>query len=129
FGTKSDARFSNQDLEHLRYRLAVTGPLFGEIFVQHDHDEFRRLALRALWGAGPRVELKFPGQMEMAAGVSYMMEMERLQQGPWPDSGEKQLNHRLSAYTAINVHMAKRVTLGHTLYVQPRLDLFEDLRV
>ena len=127
-GRQGDARFVNRDIEHLRYRYAAGGPWFGEVFVQHDRDEFRRLALRALWGAGPRVESSV-GAMRVAAGMAYMMELEELQGDEAADAGLSMLNHRVSSYAMVTIRVAERIRLGHTFYVQPRIDRPADVRL
>ncbi|WP_233595303.1 MULTISPECIES: DUF481 domain-containing protein [Corallococcus] len=41
----------------MRFRRRFTERVSGEAFVQHEYNEFRRLQLRALLGAGPRFVL------------------------------------------------------------------------
>lgn len=129
YGENSGGAFVNKDMEHLRYRRAVVGPLTVESFAQHERDAFRRLSLRALWGAGPRVHLVRGPVVTLVAGVAYMLEHERLAAGPEPDSGERRLNHRLSSYVVLRVRAAARLFLSQTVYAQPRFDRFADTRV
>ena len=37
--------------------------------------------------------------------------------------------HRLSSYAVVNVRLGKKVSLGQTVYVQPRIGLPTDLRI
>ncbi|WP_438023660.1 DUF481 domain-containing protein [Sorangium sp. So ce233] len=119
----------NKDLEHLRYRLTLTGPLEAEAFVQHDRDDFRRLALRALVGAGPRLRVAPFEGFEAAAGVAFMLEHEQLGSGDEPDAGEKVTDARLSAHLVLASSVTPHLKLGNTFYLQPRLDRPGDVRV
>lgn len=128
-GVKSDDRFLAHTFEHLRYRVGVVGPLSMEVFAQHEYDEFRRLTLRAVGGAGPRVEaVSWEGGF-LAFGTAYMAEYEELGEATASDSGAKRLNHRWSSYVSLEAALDDTVTLSQTAYVQPRLDGFADLRV
>jgi hypothetical protein len=129
FSEKSGDPFVNKDLEHLRYRIALTGPLEAETFVQHDRDAFRRLALRVLVGAGPRLHLQPFGGFEAAVGAAVMVEHERLGAGDARDAGAESDDLRLSTYLFLSTDVGPRLKLGNTTYVQPRLDRFRDVRV
>ncbi|WP_437671679.1 DUF481 domain-containing protein [Sorangium sp. So ce131] len=119
----------NKDLEHLRYRLSVKGPLEAEVFLQHDRDAFRRLALRALAGAGPRLRVApIPG-FEAALGLALLLEHERLSSGAEPDAGDEVFDARLSTYLVLATSVTPHLTLGNTFYLQPRLDRAGDVRV
>lgn len=128
-GMESGARFLSRDFEHLRYRLSLEDWLEAETFVQHDRDEFRRVAWRFLWGLGPRFLLVTTDTMSLAVGSAYMLEIERLDRAPLPDSGERHLAHRSSSYVAFSLRLNDRLRLGESLYVQPRLDRPLDTRV
>jgi hypothetical protein len=129
FAEKSGDPFVSKDLEHLRYRISLAGPLEAETFVQHDRDDFRRLALRVLVGAGPRLHLRPFTGFEAAVGAAVMLEHERLGGGDAPDAGTENDDFRLSTYLFLSTELAPRLKLGNTIYVQPRLDHFEDVRV
>jgi Protein of unknown function, DUF481 len=129
FSEKAGTPFVNKDLEHLRYRIAAVGPLGIEAFVQHDRDDFRRLALRALAGAGPRLQLTPLGAVDAAIGAALMVEYERLSSGPEADAGTGAVDPRLSTYVYLATAIAPRLKLGETAYFQPRLDRSGDLRV
>ncbi len=65
--------------------------------MQHDRDEFRRLSWRVVSGMGFRFFVVATEPFDLALGVAYMQELERLDNGPYHDSGEQQLAHRLSS--------------------------------
>ncbi|WP_437935376.1 DUF481 domain-containing protein [Sorangium sp. So ce341] len=119
----------NKDLEHLRYRFTIARPLEAEAFVQHDRDDFRRLALRALLGAGPRLRVAPFEGFEAAVGAALMLEHEQLAAGPEPDAGEQVTDARLSTYLLLATSVTPHLKLGNTFYLQPRLDRPGDVRV
>lgn len=123
------AAYVDKDLEHLRYRVWLTGILSAEAFVQHDRDAFRRLALRGITGFGPRVHLVESYGLNVASGLSYMLEVERVGSGDFADAGQETLVHRASYYVLLTSKVHERVTLGNIVYLQPRLDRFRDVRV
>lgn len=129
FAEKSGDSFVNKDLEHLRYRIVLSSPFEAETFVQHDRDAFRRLALRVLAGAGPRLHLQPFGGFESAIGAAVMLEHERLGDGDKADSGAESDDFRLSTYLFLSTEVGPRLKIGNTTYVQPRLDRFTDIRV
>lgn len=128
FAEKSGDPFVSKDLEHFRYRITVNGPVEVESFIQHDRDDFRRLALRALVGAGPRLHLNPFAGFEVALGAAVMLEHERLAKGPEVDAGDDYTNARLSTYLILSTEVGPRLKLGNTTYVQPRVDRESDVR-
>lgn len=129
YGTEGRERFLSKDFEHLRYRLTFTPWLELESFVQQDKDEFRRLAWRVVSGMGPRFFLVASEPLDLALGVAYMQELEKLDTGPYPDSGEQQLAHRLSSYVAFTLRVNDKVRFGQTAYAQPRVAHPSDARL
>ncbi len=119
----------DRDFEHLRYRWIAWKWLQPEGFVQHDRDAFRRLALRALAGVGPRFVLLSTPAWELALGVAYMVELEKLGAAGQPDDGKRELAHRLSSYLVAGYKLGDALTFGLTAYAQPKLNDFHDLRV
>lgn len=126
---RNDERFIARHLEHGRYRISVVGPLQLEAFVQHDFNEFRRRAIRIVFGAGPRLVLPLPAPLEQAFGLSYMPEYEELSVGAFADSGVTRWHHRVSAYSSTSVRFTDRLRLDFTLYGQPALEEFTNARM
>jgi putative salt-induced outer membrane protein YdiY len=124
-GSKIISRF----FEHLRYRYQISDRVLGEVFAQHEFDAIKRLKLRALVGAGPKLEIVSNKSFGIDLGVSYMLEYESLQDDGPPDSGATDLQHRNSTYLVGRYELDERVQLVETLYVQPRLTGARDLRV
>ena len=126
--TQSGARIDASVFEHLRYRRMVSRRWRLESFIQHEYDEDRRLALRALAGGGIRFEVSaFDGGL-FAVGVASMVEWERLRDGNEPDAGDESVVNRLSTYLSTEFSLAERVELKQTLFYQPKITSFADAR-
>jgi hypothetical protein len=128
FGVTGGAEVLSKDLEHLRYRLRLSRLFAAEVFVQHDADAFRRLAVRAITGAGVRLRIVEGRHVTFAVAAAYMLEYERLSAGMFADSAARTLDQRLSAYAVVAVS-ARHVLIAHTVYAQPRFDDFNDVRM
>jgi hypothetical protein len=129
YGYAQDTLIVSKVLEHVRYRYRFTDWLQGETFVQHELDAFRRLRLRALVGAGPRFTLWSSEGGSLVLGVAAMLEYEQLRHDELPDAGAERLDPRLSSYALGRLKLLENMSLVETLYVQPRLTLFSDVRV
>ncbi|MEO8178774.1 MAG: DUF481 domain-containing protein [Deltaproteobacteria bacterium] len=113
---------------HSRYSYAVLERVAVEVFAQGESDRFRRLRLRTLLGVGPRLSL-FDGEfVGLFYGISYMYEHNALADSFAPVRPADV--HRFSNYaSAVFVLEPKRATISNTVYAQPRLDDFRDLRL
>ena len=101
----------------------------GEVFVQHEYDEFRRLQLRALVGAGPVLDIYDHDDLRLQLGTAYMLEYERLNDDGQPDDGATDLQHRVSGFLTGNYALDDRVEVTETFYAQPRLTDAADIRL
>ncbi len=123
------ATFVAKVFEHARYRRVLTSIVTAEAFAQHEGDRFRRLRVRALVGAGPRVRIARGESWSLHGGAAYMFEHEQLSDDALAGAGERQNAHRVSTYLVGQVEANEHVTASATCYVQPRLDRPRDLRV
>lgn len=128
-GRSKGERIISRTFEHLRYRYQLHPRLVGEVFTQHEYDEFRRLELRALVGAGPLFHLLQADGYRLSWGVAYMLEYENLRDDMQPDAGTTDLAHRASTYLTGSYELDDRVQLVETVYAQPRLTEASDLRL
>ncbi|HEX8434517.1 DUF481 domain-containing protein [Archangium sp.] len=129
YGFANEELIVSKFLEHLRYRYRFTDWLTGETFVQHELDAFRRLRLRGLVGAGPRFMLRSTEGASLVLGAAMMLEYEQLRHDGEPDAGAEALDPRLSSYVMGRVKLMENMSLVETLYVQPRLTRFSDVRL
>ena len=129
YGKSNGERILARTLEHLRLREQHTQRLATEVFAQHEYDGFRRLQLRALLGAGPRVHLFTSERLRITSGLALMLEHERLASDDEPDAGERTTDLRFSTYVLGGLALGENVTLVETFYAQPRAGRPDDLRL
>ncbi len=129
FGKSAGTRIIAKTFEHLRYRYRFHPRLFGEVFAQHELDQFRRLATRALAGAGPMFSLVSRDQVSVGLGVAYMLEYEKLRNDGAIDAGASDVQHRLSSYVTAHVEIDDHLEVIETAYAQPRLTDASDYRL
>ena len=124
-GTKLLSRL----FEHLRYRYSITDMVLGEVYAQHEYDAVKRLELRTLVGAGPRLQMIQADCAGLGIGLSYMLEYERLRDDSAADAGATDFQHRMSSYLTGHYELADRIQALQTVYVQPRLTDGGDTRI
>lgn len=124
YGTTGDTPFLSRTFEHVRYRVEALEWVAGEVFVQHEYDAFRRLQLRALLGVGVRLQILDEKEAGLALGIAVMVEHEEI-----TDGGPPATDPRASTYALGRLRLAERVVLTETLYYQPKLTGFTDLRL
>jgi hypothetical protein len=127
-GDRGGDRFAAHHFQHVRYRARLSKWLHAEAFAQHEANRFRRLGLRVLAGAGLRAERALGDSGTLAVGSAYMPERERLREGAESDAGQTSGHHRWSSYASVQWAPSDGVTLSHTTFMQPRLDVFGDWR-
>lgn len=127
--TSRGQRIISRFFEHLRYRYELGDRLLLETFGQHEFDAVKRLQLRALVGAGPKVDLVEGDDYGLGLGLAYMLEYERIKNDDEPDAGDRDLAHRASSYLTGRYELAPHLQLIETFYVQPRLTALADTRL
>jgi len=119
----------SKTFEHVRYRWQVLPRLAAEAFVQNEADRFRRLRVRALAGAGPRVLVAGGAAWDVHVGLAYMIEYEQLVEDGLAGAGDASTTSRLSSYAVATYAVNDKVTASETVYAQPRLLAPSDLRL
>jgi putative salt-induced outer membrane protein YdiY len=127
--TSNDATIISRFFEHLRYRYQISDRVLAEVYGQHEFDGVKRLKLRALAGAGPKIEVLQEKSYGLNLGVSYMLEYEELQDDGPADGGATDLQHRNSTYLVGRYELDERVQFFETFYFQPRLSGASDYRI
>ncbi|MFT3693686.1 MAG: DUF481 domain-containing protein [Kofleriaceae bacterium] len=123
YGTALHVTNTKKTFEHLRERVTLSCVWRWEAFAQHEFDQFRRLALRALVGTGPALQILNEKDYALLAGASYMFEVEKLsERTDVTDSGISYTEHRANVYLTGREKLVENVAFVHTIYVQPRLD-------
>lgn len=144
YGLKGEEVVVSQLFEHLRFRHSFSEWLQGEGFAQHEQDRFRRLSLRLVGGAGPRLSWSWTaapaalssdaaGQgsppstgLSLAVAVASALMVER---EAYTGDGSAATAGRWSSYLQADVFFSKSLSLHHTTFIQPRLDAFADIRL
>ena len=125
-----DARTAANGFLHARV-VSMWHPLIGsETYAQIQFNEFQRLQARTLVGAGARVDLVHTQSALGWLGSGLMWEYERLDQ-PEPEFERTfRGDVRWSSYAAARFQLGdNRFLLQPIVYMQPRLDRFDDLRL
>lgn len=123
------ATTTSKSFLHVRHNYGLTEVVFTELFAQQQQDKFQRLLLRELVGAGPRVLLANEERLRVALGTAYMFEYERINVPAGAPDDRVTFNHRWSTYVSTTWSPDGRVRAIATLYVQPRFDAFDDVRL
>ncbi len=120
---------------HARYNYELEPWLWGELFAQAQSDAFQRLDLRNLFGIGPRFlvlrDILLP-DFDVFVGTAYMFERDAITPVPGSLGAQNQSTqvwHRWSSYLTLQWAIDPRAILATTMYVQPAITDFRDVRV
>ncbi len=145
----ADVTSVDKTFAHARYNYEVAPWLWGEVFAQVQSDAFQRLALRNLFGAGPRFRVAHalvgqgvpalkdgvwstPDNLDVFVGTSYMLERDAITAAAGatgPQDRAIQIWHRWSTYVTLQWELDERSIVATTMYVQPAFDDFGDVRL
>ena len=116
--------FLDRQFAHARYGRDVGAGWSVETFVQAERNRQQLLESRTLLGAGVRVDLASRDAVDLALGVTPMVERERLD----AETGEPTATvGRLSTYLSGRLALGEG-TASAVVYVQPRFDAPGDTR-
>ncbi len=126
----SDKSTINQAFAHLRWTAMWHERVGSDLFVQHQSNEFLRLRRRTLGGVGVRIEPVHFRFLQVSVGSAYMFEAERIRVADGASDPPNTDFHRWSNYLIVRSELFDgRLLLQDSLFVQPRFDAFEDVRV
>ncbi len=126
YAEKGGESFINRHFEHLRYRFEAFSPVGLESFVQHEFNEFRRMSLRLLVGAGPTWKPLASERFFLFVGSVYMFEYNELGTGEYDDSGDVWKTHRWNNYFTFQWNIQKDLKYLTTVYYQPAFNDFSN---
>jgi putative salt-induced outer membrane protein YdiY len=129
YGRQDDAPFRDRTFGHLRYNYRLVPRLVAEAFTQLERDGFARLQLRTLVGGGLRVQYLDTKAVKIFQGTTPMYEHENLEGDDLAHHPAATSTMRWSNYLNVRLRFTDTTHLITTVYVQPRLDAFEDVRV
>ena len=129
YGENSRHRNTNKGFVHLRYIKQQTPTRALEVFTQAVRNEFSRLSLRTLIGAGTRLTLHHSRNDadHLGAGAFYLKESQQARAGLSDDGTEK--FWRGNFYLALRYQINEQVRIVSTTYYQPALDNGHDFRL
>jgi hypothetical protein len=120
---------------HARYNYEFEPWSWGEVFAQAQSDAFQRLDLRNLFGIGPRFRIFHAlaeKDLDVFVGTAYMLERDAITAevgATGPQNQSIQVWHRWSNYVTVSWQIDERAMLATTLYVQPAITDFRDVRL
>jgi len=129
YGENSRNRNTNKGFIHLRYIKQQTPTRALELFTQAARNEFSRLSLRTLVGAGTRLTLHKSNYnaIHLGAGAFYLKET--LEKRPnLSDHGTEKF-WRGNLYLALRYQLNDQTRIISTTYYQPALDNGNDFRI
>lgn len=123
-------RFATSGLVHYRQTYRLTDWIGPEWYVQTDYDRALLLDFRALVGSGARLDFARGTWGRLGAGVSFMLEHERLSLPEAAVHPSSTTVIRNSTFVSLRVVPGEHLVINSTTYVQPALGaLASDLRV
>ncbi len=128
YGEASGETNISRWLVHARYNYELTDVVALEALAQGQHDSFRRLTVRDLYGAGLRFTVYEAERLNLFAGTTYLFEHEILSDVEGSPGGADTY-HRSSDYFGLNARLDDRVVASLVSYFQPRFDRPKDFRI
>ncbi|MBD3233651.1 MAG: DUF481 domain-containing protein, partial [candidate division Zixibacteria bacterium] len=118
-----DGTIINKAFSHLRYNYEITPVYIYEFFLQAQYNRSQKLDHRFLIGSGMRIVPVETEHFLWAIGLTLMHEEEKL------SSGQITKTPRNSDYIYLKYQPSDRIFFENTIYFQPALDDFENVRV
>mgnify|MGYP000888624247 CR=1 FL=1 len=122
--------FLSQAFVHARWTGMWHRRIGTDVFGQYQYNEFLRLLVRGVGGGGARVEAVHHPRFLFWGGAGYLFEYNRVRVAPGATDPPETYEHRLTTYMTGRLSLWRdQLLLQNTLYWQPRLDAFGDVRV
>ncbi len=123
YGESKGEKNAEQAFTHLRYINSWSEHHAWELFTQLERDQFRRIELRALAGGGWRFEwVAHSKERANIIGLGAFIEHEKTDDG---DENTVRLNH----YWIFKKRFVETVQIMNTLFIQPAIDEWDDVRI
>lgn len=129
YGESNGEEYRNRAFGHLRFNHDLTPRLVGESFGQIEHDVFTLLQLRLLGGAGVRFRHVRNEQIGIFQGTALMYEFEDIDDEKAGSHPGETKEVRWSNYINLRITLSEQTSFRNTVYVQPALGDFSDVRV
>ncbi len=129
FARSDGGTFRNRSFAHLRYNYDFTERVTGEAFTQIERDAFTLLRARWLVGTGPRFRWAQTERWHLFQGTTLMHEYEALDESEISGRPPDENRIRWSNYVNAQLQLTENSELNVTVYVQPWLSDFSDIRI
>jgi putative salt-induced outer membrane protein YdiY len=131
YGESGRKKYQEHLFGHVRYNYDLKPWLVGEVFAQSERDAFTLLQVRLLAGGGFRLRYfsKENKLIGLYQGMALMYELEHLDAAKAGNHPARLTVGRWSNYLNLRLMLSENTHLVQTLYVQPRLDDFGDVRL
>ena len=129
YGKNDGTTFASASFGHLRYTRWFLPRLAGEAFAQLERDRFTLLQVRSLFGTGARLQVADASNLQVYYGSSFMFELENLDEAKVEVHPASSEIFRWSHYLSVRWQITERSAVSTTVYAQPRLDDFSDVRL
>jgi len=120
----SDALIAEDRMTHLRHNYRMRPWLATVLFLQGQHDPFRRIQTRLLAGGGLRFDVVRRAQWEAAVGATVMLEGDELTE----DDRGMVTNERLSFFASVYRSASDDTEVDLVAFFQPRASDPSDVR-
>lgn len=129
YGESGGVRDTDQAFAHLRHMQELDASLGWEAYAQVESNEFARLSLRRVLGAGMRfLSIGDERTVSYVVGLGAFHEDERLTGGV-TNEDQRIDTWRGNAYLILQARLNDQARLFSTTYAQPALDDMKDLRL
>ncbi|MDX1739808.1 MAG: DUF481 domain-containing protein [Rhodothermales bacterium] len=129
YGKNDGNTYASSSFGHVRYTRWFVPRIAGEAFAQLERDRFTLLQVRSLLGVGGRVEVAHASHLYLYYGSSVMLELENLDESKVSIHPASSESVRWSNYVSLRWEISDRAAISTTVYAQPRVDDFEDIRL
>jgi hypothetical protein len=119
-GRVAGVEYSRSQFHHLRGRKQISGPWYGEAFLQYSSNRFGPLRRRSIAGGALRLQLYGGGRVEISTGLGLFYELEKQMVG-------KSEVARVSSYMELQFRQ-KPLSLTAVAFFQPRAGRWQDRR-
>jgi putative salt-induced outer membrane protein YdiY len=131
YAESNDVKSEDSAFVHARYNYYFKPDTAFELFVQSNKDEFKSLESRNLLGVSYRKEFSKISASDLFESSTNVVGVGAFQEHEKYNVNDQSLEFdqtRLSLYWAYNLKFKSGATLSNTLYYQPNIEQFSDLR-
>ncbi|MDH5570480.1 MAG: DUF481 domain-containing protein [Gammaproteobacteria bacterium] len=130
YGESADVKDTDKSFLHLRHIHYYSDSLAWELFGQLERNEFTRLSMRALAGAGVRwTLLEQPVRHALDLGLGGFYSVEKLDDTTGTTDGGRDNVTRANIYLVYKYKISDNARLTNTAYYQPDVEETSDYRL